>query len=97
VRQGRGRAQTERRGHEDIPVDERRCCWYPWSQNARWRSSSSIPYESAPPRGEIGISELLTWSALLSPAHVEEKEQRWRLGFEGMGEWHGRGRKGEKK
>jgi hypothetical protein len=27
----------------------------------------------------------------------EEKEQRWRLGFEGMGEWHGRGRKGEKK
>jgi hypothetical protein len=27
----------------------------------------------------------------------EEKEQWWRLGFEGTHEWHGRGRKGEKK
>jgi hypothetical protein len=27
----------------------------------------------------------------------EEEQQWWRLGFEGTGEWHGRGRKGEKK
>jgi hypothetical protein len=42
----------------------------------QWRSSSSIPYESAPPRGEIGND------AVVAAARVSMRERKWVRGKE---------------
>jgi hypothetical protein len=75
-----------------------------------WRSTlpSRAPPHGPVTKGRRGDVEDLpfhgaghTHPVLLPRASVEgetwEEEQRWRLGFEGTREWHGRGRKGEKK